>query len=72
MQQDVYRDYNINKQQQSNFKGKSSYDEYQEMLQQINYDIAWQIFDEVNQNNDTEQIIDLQCLDYLDAQAITK
>jgi hypothetical protein len=26
----------------------TSYEEYQEMLQQINYDIAWQIFDEVN------------------------
>jgi hypothetical protein len=48
MQQDVYRDYNITKQQFENNKGKYSYDEYQEMLQQINYDIAWQIFDEVN------------------------
>lgn len=42
------------------------------MLQQINYDVAWQIFDEVNEYNDVEQIVDLDCLDIMDAQAITK
>ena len=31
-----------------------SYDQYQEMLQHINYDVAWQIYDEVNENNNTE------------------
>ena len=30
------------------------------------------IFAHVNQNNNTEQIIDLSCLDTQDAQAITK
>ena len=42
------------------------------MLQHINYDVAWQIFDEVNELNDTEKIVDLNCLDVMDAQAITK
>lgn len=42
------------------------------MKQQINYDIAWQIFDEVNQYNDTDKFIDLNCLELSDARAITK
>lgn len=42
------------------------------MKQQINYDIAWQIFDEVNMYYDIERFIDLNCLDLIDAQAITK
>lgn len=42
------------------------------MKQQINYDIAWQIFDEVNQSNDPDKYIDLNCLDLADAKAITK
>ena len=42
------------------------------MKQQINYDIAWQIFDEVNQNVDVDRYIDLNCLDLIDAKAITK
>lgn len=42
------------------------------MKQQINYDIAWQIFDEVNQNNDPDKLIDLNCLELNDAKAITK
>lgn len=42
------------------------------MKQQINYDIAWQIFDEVNMYFDIERYIDLNCLDLIDAQAITK
>ena len=42
------------------------------MKQQINYDIAWQIFDEINQSYDTDKLIDLNCLDLMDAKAITK
>ena len=42
------------------------------MKQQINYDIAWQIFDEVNQSNDPDKYIDLNCLELSDAKAITK
>lgn len=51
---------------------KITFEQYQEMKQQINYDIAWQIFDEVNQNNDPDKLIDLNCLDLADAKAITK
>ena len=39
---------------------------------QIDYDIAWQIFDEVNSMNDTLQVVDLSCLKISDAQAVTK
>ena len=42
------------------------------MMSQISFDIAWQIFDEVNKNNDQDQIIDLNCLEIEDAMAITK
>jgi len=42
------------------------------MKQQINYDIAWQTFDEVNKYYDIGRHIDLNCLDLIDAQAITK
>ena len=45
---------------------------YKEELQQCNYDIAWQVFDEVNERNDALQIIDLNCLDVDDARAIAK
>ena len=42
------------------------------MLQHINYDVAWQIYDEVNEFNNTDEIIDLNCLEVMDAQAIAK
>ena len=51
---------------------KMDNEEYSDILLQINYDIAWQIFDDVNQMNDTLCLIDLTCLDLTDAQAITK
>lgn len=34
--------------------------------------MAWQIFDEVNMESDTDRIINLSCLDLSDAKAITK
>jgi hypothetical protein len=40
--------------------------------QRIKFDVAWQIFDEVNEENDTSKHIDLSCLHYTDAIAITK
>lgn len=40
--------------------------------QRIKFEVAWDIFDEVNEQNDTFQFIDLSCLDYLDAIPITK
>ena len=40
--------------------------------QRIKFDVAWQIFDEINTENDSMKHIDLSCLDYTDAIAITK
>ena len=40
--------------------------------QRVKFDVAWQIFDEVNYYNDTYQHIELSCLDHTDAIAITK
>jgi hypothetical protein len=42
------------------------------MKLQIDFDIAWQIFDEVNLNNDTDKLVDLNCLLPDDAKAILK
>ena len=47
-------------------------EEYTELAQQVTYDLAWQLFEEVNADNDTEQVIDLSCLSVLDAEAIVK
>ena len=41
-------------------------------MQQVTYDLAWQHFDEVNNENDTERLIDLAGLSVLDAEAIVK
>ena len=41
------------------------------MKEQIDYDIIWQIFDEVNKYNDTDKFIDLNCLELPDAKTIT-
>ena len=40
--------------------------------QRIKVEVAWEIFDEVNEANDTLKHIDLSCLDYIDAIQITK
>lgn len=37
--------------------------QYQEMKIRIEWDVAWRIFDHVNENNDTDSVIDLNCLD---------
>lgn len=47
-------------------------EEYKDQIMEINYDVAWMIFDEVNKENDTLSLIDLSCLSVFDAQAITK
>jgi len=46
--------------------------QYKEQKQEIHWDIAWQIFDEVNEFVDVNRYIDLNCLDPDDALAITK
>ena len=40
--------------------------------QKIKFDVAWKIFDEINEPNETYKHIDLSCLDFNDALAITK
>lgn len=46
--------------------------QYQEMKIRIEWDVAWRVFDHVNENNDTNKHIDLNCLDINEAQNITK
>ena len=40
------------------------------MKSQIDYDIAWETFDEVNKYNDTYKVFDLNCLETTEAQSI--
>lgn len=42
------------------------------MRQRIKFDVAWQIFDEINDSNDTLKLCDLSCLDFEDAVVIAK
>lgn len=51
---------------------QSIFDAFQEAKQELHWDIAWQIFDEVNEVNETEKQIDLACLECHDAIAICK
>ena len=46
--------------------------QYQEARQEIHWDIAWQVFDEVNEYNDVEKFIDLNCIEVEEAIAICK
>lgn len=58
-------------QQSANFQNQYRY-QLELMRQRIKFDVAWQIFDEVNENNDTLKHADLSCLDYEDAVIIAK
>ena len=49
-----------------------TYEEYNEAKHEIAWESAWQIFDEVNESNDTDKHIDLNCLSPDDATAIMK
>lgn len=49
-----------------------SEDQYEEAKQEIHWDVAWQIFDEINDAKDTERYIDLHCQSTDDAIAICK
>lgn len=40
------------------------------MKSQIDYDVAWQTFDEVNKYNDTYKVFDLNCLETTEALSI--
>lgn len=70
LQQEIDKEYEVGR--TTTPGGLISHKEYLDMKQQINYDIAWQIFDEVNNKNDVDRLIDLSCLDVMDAKAITK
>ena len=47
-------------------------EEYEQDKITIEWDVAWQVFDEVNENNDITKHIDLNCLDINEAVNITK
>lgn len=47
-------------------------EQYEESKQEIYWDVAWQIFDEVNDSKDCDRYIDLNCLGVDDAIAICK
>lgn len=49
-----------------------SLEEYEQEKITIEWDVAWQIFDEINENNDITKHIDLNCLDINEAVNITK
>ena len=79
MKYDMERDNRLTlaqQQYQDSQKGRSeekiSYSRYQEMKIRIEWDVAWRIFDHVNENNDTNKHIDLNCLDINEAISITK
>lgn len=46
--------------------------EFQEQKMRIEWDVAWRIFDHVNENNDTTRQVDLHCLDVFEAESIAK
>mmetsp|Transcript_18022 Transcript_18022/g.30705 ORF Transcript_18022/g.30705 Transcript_18022/m.30705 type:complete len:145 (+) Transcript_18022:389-823(+) len=46
--------------------------QYLEMKIRIEWDVAWRIFDHVNESNKTKEFVDLNCLDINEAQSITK
>lgn len=46
--------------------------QYKEQKIRIEWDVAWRVFDKVNENNDTTKHIDLNCLDIHEACSITK
>ena len=47
-----------------------SYSNLKDMKEQIEFDMAWLTFDEVNKHNDTTKVIDLNCLEVKDALVI--
>ena len=46
--------------------------QYKEQKTRIEWDVAWRVFDKVNQYNNTMKHIDLNCLDVHEACSITK
>ena len=48
-----------------------NYNNLKDMKDQIEFDVAWLTFDEVNKFNDTTKVIDLNCLEVKDALVVT-
>jgi hypothetical protein len=46
--------------------------EFERSGHRIKLDVAWEIFEELNELNEQEKHIDLSCLDYSDALIIAK
>ena len=72
----MYQDLDVEYENSQRYKDAGaevmSQQQYEDARQEIHWDIAWQIFDECNEFNDTEQHVDLNCLEVDDAIAITK
>ena len=47
-----------------------TYGNLKDMKDQIEFDVAWLTFDEVNRYNDTSKVVDLNCLEIKDALVI--
>ena len=79
MKYDMQRDHRLS-QAQRNYQDSQklpywkriSMDDYEQEKITIEWDVAWQIFDEVNEHNDITKHIDLNCLDINEAVNITK
>ena len=49
-----------------------SEEEFEQMKEDVRWDIAWKIFDQINMSLNTDMEINLNCLDIDEAQAIAK
>ena len=79
MKYDMERDNRISQAEQNYRESKFlrpeeeiSKEKFEEMKIRIEWDVAWKLFDHVNETNDTSKFIDLNCLDIQEAQNITK
>ena len=72
MYQDLDMEYDTSQRYKDAGNDNMTQEQYQEAKQEIHWDIAWQIFDEVNEYNDVEKFIDLNCLNQEDSIAISK
>jgi hypothetical protein len=72
MYQDLDMEYENSRRYRDAGSEEMTPEQYQEAKQEVHWDIAWQIFDEVNEYNDVDKFIDLYCLDLEDSLAICK
>ena len=73
MKKKLYNDANqqyLESKQSKNKKNVMTYSNLKDMKEQIEFDLAWLTFDEVNKYNDTQKVIDLNCLEIKDALVI--